>query len=308
MTDAAFDPQKFIDREAEQELFEDLLLFKDDARILAIKDGPGCGKSELLKRFQYRCRTVKPRIAVSRIELDQLAEKHPLGLVEFAIKQLEQPFNIPFARFKTIDLARKGGDFAAIRNSPIWSTVDLSKANFQGATNVTVGGTIIQRSDITTVLPSTTTTMTADQEKDARELCVRAFLDDLQEYCTQNPVVLLLDAYDKCDSEELKNWITGHFLERYFFDLSNRPQKLVLVMAGRDIPHFESHWSPEDCRTVVRSRDKLGIWEKRHIEAFLRVHGYQYSEDDVNSFYNFIQKGLTPKMAVLVIETMKQQA
>ena len=36
MTNKRFDPRKFIDREFEQELFADLLLLKDDARILII--------------------------------------------------------------------------------------------------------------------------------------------------------------------------------------------------------------------------------------------------------------------------------
>lgn len=41
-----FDPQKFIDREFEQELFEELLQLKDPARILAIKDDGGMGKAK----------------------------------------------------------------------------------------------------------------------------------------------------------------------------------------------------------------------------------------------------------------------
>lgn len=43
-----FDPTKFINREFEQELFEGLLRFEDEARILAIQDGGGMGKSQLL--------------------------------------------------------------------------------------------------------------------------------------------------------------------------------------------------------------------------------------------------------------------
>jgi hypothetical protein len=68
MLNKRFDPRKFIDREFEQELFADLLLLKDDARILAIRDKGGMGKSHLLEKFQYRCRTNRPqRIPISLV-------------------------------------------------------------------------------------------------------------------------------------------------------------------------------------------------------------------------------------------------
>ena len=68
-----FDPKKFIDREFEQEIFEELLKFESQARILAIKDTGGMGKSHLLEKFQYRCRVTKPRrTPLALIALDQL--------------------------------------------------------------------------------------------------------------------------------------------------------------------------------------------------------------------------------------------
>jgi hypothetical protein len=39
ITDKRFDPRKFIDREFEQEIFEELLMFTDISRILAIREG-----------------------------------------------------------------------------------------------------------------------------------------------------------------------------------------------------------------------------------------------------------------------------
>ena len=82
MAEKNFDPKKFIDREFEQELFEELLQLKDNARILAIQDDKGgMGKSQLLEQFKYRCRTVKPRTPVSLIALDQLPGDSPLDLI-----------------------------------------------------------------------------------------------------------------------------------------------------------------------------------------------------------------------------------
>jgi hypothetical protein len=79
------DPRKFIDREFEQELFAELLLLKDGARILAIRDRGGMGKSHLLEKFQHRCRTNRPdRIPISLVELDQLSDNTPLALIKLA--------------------------------------------------------------------------------------------------------------------------------------------------------------------------------------------------------------------------------
>ncbi len=67
MTDQrkSFDHRRFIDREFEQELFEELLRFSDEARLLTIGDRGGMGKSQLLQMFQYRCRTAsRPRYCV----------------------------------------------------------------------------------------------------------------------------------------------------------------------------------------------------------------------------------------------------
>lgn len=83
-----FDPTTFIDRESEQELFEELLSLHTDAQILAIRDAGGTGKSHLLERFRHRCRTVKPRTPVSLVKLDQLPSRSPLDLVRIVVNDL----------------------------------------------------------------------------------------------------------------------------------------------------------------------------------------------------------------------------
>src|SRR5436309_2718031 len=96
MPDKRFHPQKFIDREFEQELFEELLQFKNHARILAIKDAGGMGKSQLLQKFQYRCRTAgRPRIPVSLVDLGQLPDQSPLSLVQQIEKELTAFLKFP---------------------------------------------------------------------------------------------------------------------------------------------------------------------------------------------------------------------
>lgn len=102
MLDKSFDPKKFIDREFEQELFEELLQLNDDARILAIRDAGGMGKSQLLQKFQYRCRTAqRPRTPVALIDLGQLPDSSPLALVQQMEKEFSS-FSLQFSNFLSI--------------------------------------------------------------------------------------------------------------------------------------------------------------------------------------------------------------
>jgi hypothetical protein len=117
MASKRFDPRNFIDREFEQELFADLLLLQDDARILAIRDKGGMGKSHLLEKFQHRCRTNRPeRIPISLVELDQLPDSSPLALIKLIVQHLAR-FEVACPRFIHYDSARVSADFMSIRTS-----------------------------------------------------------------------------------------------------------------------------------------------------------------------------------------------
>lgn len=295
-----FDPRKFIDREFEQELFEELLQFKTDARLLSITDSGGKGKSQLLRRLQHRCMTVRPRIPVSLIALDQLADPSPLAIVKQAASDLMDRFGVPLPDFDKVDKARLAGDFMTIR-----ATIDLQGASFEGAREVKISGAMatLQHADTVVVSSGAPQALTPEQESTARDLCVRAFFDDLKRYTKENPVVLMLDAYERAP-QELKTWIVNHMLERYFFDISNRPQRLVLVVAGRETPRLDLNWSPEDCSAVARSVDKLGTWEKRHVEECLRTHGYIYEATHVELFYQMISQGMPPSLVVQGMESI----
>jgi hypothetical protein len=125
----------------------------------------------------------------------------------------------------------------------------------------------------------------------------------LRACCAWQPVVLLLDAYEKC-SDALKIWLVEQFLERQFFDLDGRPARLLLVVAGREIPAFTHHWSLEDYRSVVRSVNELGKWTRTHVEECLRVHGFDYEPPDVDAFHRLIERGIPPSQVVQMVEAL----
>lgn len=111
-----FDLRKFIDREFEKELFEELLAFEDAARILAIHDASGMGKSHLLKFFHHRCRTGRPRTPVSLIDLKQLPDQSPMMFVKEVQHDLTNR-GVPFPAFNRYESARVSVDFEVFRAS-----------------------------------------------------------------------------------------------------------------------------------------------------------------------------------------------
>ncbi len=296
-----FDPKKFIDREFEQELFEELLAFQDAARILAIRDASGMGKSHLLELFRYRCRVTRPRTPVSLIDLKQLPDQSPMMLVKEMVKDLAD-LGVAFPNYNKYESARVSADFDFIRAS-----VYLQGASFKEARDIRISGSMTNVDYAERVQVSQSRIeLTAEQREKAEDVCVRSFLDDIRAHCATQSIVLLIDSFERC-GERLHTWLRDHFLENYFFDTDSRPAKLLLVIAGQTVPHFEANWSSEDCTGTVQSVEALHRWTRTHVEQCLKVHGFHYEEQDVNTFHRLVDLGLPPSQIVQAIETLLAQ-
>ncbi|HEX8072638.1 MAG TPA: toll/interleukin-1 receptor domain-containing protein [Pyrinomonadaceae bacterium] len=272
-----FEPEKFIDREAEQELFEELLRFDTPARILAIKDGGGTGKSQLLERLRYRCRTVKPRTPVSLIALDQLPDDSPLSFTRRVCDHLSAS-GLSFNTYTKLERARVGGHF-----SPFVAP-DGARLEIANVVNTTAG-------------------LSPEQDRIAQEEVIRAFFDDLRQHCAGQPAVLILDSYERC-KPRLKSWIEESLLEQFF--LTQPASKLILLLAGQENPKFHLRWSREDCAAVVRSVNKLGTWTKEHVEECLRAHGVNYEARDIETLYGVIQMNTPVSLIVQVVQAARR--
>jgi hypothetical protein len=296
MIERSFDLEKFIDREFEQELFENLLRLHDDSRILAICAGGGMGKSSLLEKFQYRCRVVRPRIPVSLVPLDQLPGASPLAIIRLIVRDLSA-LGADFSMFTQYERARLAGDFLSIR-----ALIDLDRASFRDASDVHIRGINVERTE-RVFITGRVTKLTAEQDSVAQEASASAFFADLKHHCTDHTTVIMLDAYERCD-KQIQKWILEHFLEQVCFNVEQRPMRLVVVIAGRELPNFKYHWAPEDCLSIVRSVNQMSTWERKHVEECLRVHGYIYAAEDIESLYRFVQKGLAPSEVVQLIKSL----
>lgn len=297
MNPKEFDPDKFIDREFELGLFQELLTFNDTARILAIKDGSGTGKSQLLKKLEHYCRTIKPRIPVSLIACDQLGDRSPLFLTRKIFEHLSSV--VSFDSYSSLDKARISGDFNAFGAlSKIEGSVHLRDVDFLGAIKPKIAGVIHETEIAVANIFATTASLSEDQEKLAQEEVIDAFFRDLKGHCSNRPVVLMFDSYEK-GGEILATWFEEFLLERHFF--SGGPSKLLLVLAGQESPRFHALWPKEDCDLLVKSVDRLGRWTKEHVEQCLRVNGFKYESDHVELLHKFIETLNAPPSDVVNI-------
>ena len=298
----SFDPKKFIDREFEQEIFEDLLKFDGQARILAVKDSGGMGKSHLLERFQYRCRINKPkRTPVALVALDQLPDFSPLYLIQNLMEQLSA-YKVRLDNYARYESCRLSGDFPSISSS-----VYLQGSNFTEAQDVKIGN-IVEHAERVTLNTSGTVKLTSAQERAAQNVVINSFFDDLKKYCSKQAVVIMFDSYEKCDPG-LRDWITRGFLDSLFFSDLTQLTNLAFVVAGRDIPSFGSYWADDDCAALVKSIDELHKWKKEHVEECLRVHGFVYEQKQLDTFYGMIELGLPPSQVIQAMQVyLKQKA
>jgi len=291
-----FDPNNFIDRKAEQEIFQKLIQCQDDARLLTICDDGGRGKSHLLKQLQYNC-IWQFGISVAMIELQALEDPTDFHLVKRTRDELVQVS--PQLKFTVFDNA----DQERLQAVPIQIVggVDLRDAEVSGTGNRFAG---VQIENF--VLPPQTSQV-SDKEMKAREKCVSAFFDDIRRICDTEKVVILFDTWDKCNSR--LQGIILNFLRLLCFNSNSRPAYLIFVLAGRKkgFPPFNEMLGA-NYHKIVRSIESFGEWDEDHVRAFLQVNGYEQIRDAVIQFIcSEIKAGMTLIDALTVAKVSPKQ-
>lgn len=304
MMSSELDPKKFIGRKREQGLFEELLDPATAAQILAISAKEGDGKSRLLEKFKLRCRTRSPHIPVSLIALSN--HSSPLSLIQNIAKDLTS-WGVRFENFRKFEVARIGADYGTFISR---GSAHVQGADFSNSRNTKISGTMTNVESAETVSISTAPTpLTPEQEKDAQEVVIASFFEDLHEYCANERVVLMLDSFDKCD-DELKDWITGDFFQRNFIIDRCESCLLALVIAGKKVPNFRELWSEEKCDSKLRFINELEPWSKENVAECIRAHGVKrFEADALDTIYGMIINLGAPVIQVVqAIESFKKTA
>ena len=248
----SIEPENIIDRDAQRELFEELVKFKDKARLLRIQDREGMGKSTLLRRLEYDC-TIRFHIPVSLIPLEQRERfNNELALVQQIRDNL---YELEFPNFDAVGASTPG------LPSGMTGYLDARDAQVERST---VGGIAIGSLTV------------GGEGGRLRDLKKRfdAFFQDLRQVCNDHAVTLLFDSWDDERADpDLRRWILRHILQPHCFDIETRPAKLTIVLAGRNTPDFKKLW-PERYSELVRE-NPFTVWDIDHVERFLKVNGYE---------------------------------
>lgn len=269
---------KIIDREHELRLFESLLTFETQLRILAVKVGPGHGKSYLLEKLRRVCEQRRPRqVPVSLISLKDLADRTPFMFAKELVEQLARSrMAVPLPSLARYRLSQSRKEDMSRLIGSVQATVSLDGADMQGAEMHIEGASIH---------------INLDDQHATMPLDELTFLDDLRRYADENPVVILLDAYDKGD-DDLSEWLRYSFLEPLFFNLESRPRRILLVIAGQWLPDFDNWWPPEETQVVVQLVERLSRWEQRHIEDFLRAYDLPVNINTIGVVSNLLDMNM----------------
>lgn len=286
-------PSDFINRTAEQDQFQDLMEFNGHARLFVVQDKMGTGKSALLELLKYQCkfRFFSP---VGFVQLDVPAINNPFIFVETLRESIG--LNESFPRFDVKLAALYGKIPAAFAPISVPITVTGS-INAQG--NIS-GGT---QTGATVNIPPTGEWNDA-LAVHARNQCIKAFFEDLKSLYDERPLVVLLDSYDRC-SEELKKWIIDEFVLPFSINTNKRPQRLLTVLAGRELPNF-TEMLADQSTALVKSRSPLSPWEKEHVKDLLRVHQYtNLSDNDLDFVWQKIGAGIPLQRVFLIADAIK---
>jgi hypothetical protein len=329
MPELELDPRDTIDRKAEQELFADLVSFATSARILVISDKIDRGKSTLLRRLEYNCkRVIKPPLPACLVDLGKSDLLSPFAFIDEIVRDLK--IDERFPKFIPLKNARGAKNFSPFDTSDVdmlgqvavKSQIDTGGgSNIRG--NVSVAGDFVGRDKVVhgdvvegdkiggdkiVVQQITRGEFTDVQEEIARKKCIEAFFDDLRVLCATQPIVMLLDHWEKCNYD-LREWIRNTFMGEHCFhpDKNLRPAKLAVVVAGnifdeakerfgiRDKEFIDLFKDEQEHNEAVLSRASLSDWESDHIREFLKQNGYfkNVSDEDIDYLRSCLKRGMT---------------
>ncbi|MEK6336720.1 MAG: hypothetical protein AABM67_17470 [Acidobacteriota bacterium] len=284
-------PKEFIDRKAEQDLFKGLMEFNEHARLFAVQDKRGTGKSTLLELLQHQCK-FKFYSPVGFVQLDVPSINSAFVFIETLRNSIG--LNEPFSRFDGKIAALAGKIMVAF--APVDIPINVS-GNISAQSNISGGTQIGAQVNIASG------EWNEAIHEQARNQCIKAFFEDLKSLYDENPLVVMLDSYDRC-SEELKTWIIEEFVLPLSFNINKRPQRLLIVLSGRELPDF-TLMLEEKYSDLVRASSPLSGWEKEHVNEFLKVHQYtKLSDKDMDFVWEKIEKGFSIQQALMLADVL----
>ncbi len=257
------DATKIIDRDAESQLFGQMVSFEVPPRVMVVSERSGMGKSDLLRKLELL--SVRDhRVPAGRVELDEFVSRPDEFAVVTALHESLKDAGASLPNFETLSGARGLSDTLQFREKlrSVVGVVDMTNAQVTGGTN-TISGVTYNISSDEFVFPS----WDDAAEETARAICVEAFLGDLTEYAKENTVVLMFDGLDKV-GESLRRWVINEFVRRRALTDCD-DHKLVIVLAGSDVTQMILDRLSAAERERVEPLAPFAEWTPDQIQQFL---------------------------------------
>jgi hypothetical protein len=256
------DPADIVDREAEAKRFADLLDLGTQRRILAVSDNCGWGKSTFLRKLRHLC-DYQYRIPVALVPLEDYDDRpDEFELVSDMATQLKEA-GVPFDSFDTLNRLRSFHDGGMFLDG-LRGAVNAAGASVTGGQ---VAGTIfnIQHAD-NVGAPD----WSDEADRQAKGLCLQAFLAELFEAASKQKVVIIFDNVEHA-TQQLRRWVLKTLVTDRILAQSDSQRKLIVVMAGEKLePTLTKLFADLACFDLIPA---FGTWGPADTARLFEVHG-----------------------------------
>ena len=288
---AQIDETKIIDREVETGAFQRILALESARRVLVITARAGNGNTDVLRKIRLQCETAEVPVAMLSIES---FENRP---DEFAmVSELHKSFKNSGASlqaFEELNRARALSNTTAFYEK-LRSTGYLNLENADISGSPKFAALLIEHADVVN-LPE----WNPETDREARALCVEAFMADLSRLAVERQIVLLIDGLDKMD-DELRRWVVAQLVRRQAIT-EWQQRKLVVVIAGDDAQALVLGRLPKaqhECVEPVTGEE----WGRDLLQEFLEANGFKdLTEKEVDVLHTLFQSGTQTLKSIKVI-------
>lgn len=292
--------QDYVDREREQATLHEMIAGTLEPRTLVISDGPGTGKTSLLKRLRHNC--IEEDVPVAYVNLRLHADAFSVVMdLRWAFSDLHAfaKFDRAAARVdQVIDVRDMGGlpAGAALVNMTDADMVNgVVAAKIEGLYSGT--NYVFQQSGPKQV-PSD------DQKRVAMENSLREFISDLAEAGSiSGPLVVLLDHLNSCD-QSVRDWADQKLVRGgHGWALLQNGGVLVVATTTEDVSRQYSLLQGQRRLLAVQG---LAPLREEHVVGLLRCHGlHDPSPQEIQILYavgqerNWLPAALARTIALL---------
>ena len=255
-----FDPTRFVDREDEAGRFADLIMLGTNRRILAVSDDVGWGKSTFLKKLRFLC-DFQHKVPAALIPLEEYDDRpDELDLVSDVVNQLAP--DILFPTFSTLQRQRSFHSTDMFVDS-LRGIVNASNASISGGQ---VAGTIFNIEHYDSVgAPD----WTDEADRQAKQLCLEAFLAELFAAAKQRMIVIIFDNVGSI-TRQPQRWVLKTLVSDRVLAERNAGHKLIIVMAGEKLERqLRSVFSDLSRFDLIPA---LGALRAEDIDQLLEMH------------------------------------